>query len=457
MLYSESYEYDENGAFVVIDDNSPDYTDRTFEGKPEMPQSGEISRFGMLWLENKYSEGLGQALERYLNEVHTDEYGMEWKYAGGLDLPEEKRYLISRSENEVQLEIRFFDRKAYGEFLKSSSAGVPGEAFFIVNMIFDGTDWQVRNADKPLTRYTIASYLPASQYGESLEVLACEYIEPRYITDENEFGHAELLAGLRAKAFTENADKIKEANEAGEYDRETHPPVVSPDDIGFVSACSYDFDDDGDEENTVILRYSNYWIEDCLMHYVDGDEIIQLHNSVSVPDRASLMKFGEYRFIVAPRSWITGVNYNILRVDGKSTPKPVKNIYYWNIENGGKYLTIKHERGYMTPTYILVCTPDGELREFGYEKIPTDELLEIAGSDPDMRSALYNSDLYSDGEMEINEVYTCGWRYFYVSGTSVLKMLLLDREKVEPRAIPEIEYKEELVYGVNVDKLNVVG
>ncbi len=153
VLYSESYEYDENGAFVVIDDNSPYYTDRTFEGKPEMPQSGEISRFGMLWLENKNSEGLGQALERYLNEVHTDEYGMEWKYAGGFDLPEEKRYLISRSENEVQLGIRFFDRKAYGEFLKSSSAGVPGEAFFIVDMTFDGNYWRINDLYRPLKPY----------------------------------------------------------------------------------------------------------------------------------------------------------------------------------------------------------------------------------------------------------------------------------------------------------------
>ena len=118
VMYQLWYEYDENGAFVVIDDNRPYYTDRIIGGKPEMPQSVEISRFGMLWLENEYGEEFTAALERYLNEGHTDEYGMDWKYADGLELPVEKRYLINRSENEVQLGIRFFDRKAYGDFFK---------------------------------------------------------------------------------------------------------------------------------------------------------------------------------------------------------------------------------------------------------------------------------------------------------------------------------------------------
>ena len=153
VLYSESYEYDENGAFVVIDDNTPYYTDRTIDGKAEMPQSGEISRFGMLWLKNKYGEEFGQALERYLNEAHTDEYGMEWKYASGLTLPDEKRYLISRSENEVQFGIRFFDRKAYGEFLKSSSAGVPDEAYFIVDMYYTGDYWYINYRYRQLRPY----------------------------------------------------------------------------------------------------------------------------------------------------------------------------------------------------------------------------------------------------------------------------------------------------------------
>lgn len=155
VMYKLWYEYDKNGAFVVIDDNKPYYTDHKIEGKPEMPQSGEISRFGMLWLENKYSEGLGQALEKFLKEGygHTDEYGMDWKYAGGLELPEEKRYLISRSENEVQLGIRFFDRKAYGDFLNSSSAGVPDEAYFIVDMTFDGNYWRINDLYRLLKPY----------------------------------------------------------------------------------------------------------------------------------------------------------------------------------------------------------------------------------------------------------------------------------------------------------------
>ena len=89
VMYKLWYEYDKNGAFVVIDDNKPYYTDHKIEGKPEMPQSGEISRFGMLWLENEYGEEFTAALERYLNEGHTDEYGMDWKYADGLELPVE--------------------------------------------------------------------------------------------------------------------------------------------------------------------------------------------------------------------------------------------------------------------------------------------------------------------------------------------------------------------------------
>ena len=153
VMYQLWYEYDENGAFVVIDDNRPYYTDRIIEGKPEMPQSGEISRFGMLWLENEYGEEFTAALERYLNEGHTDEYGMDWKYADGLELPVEKRYLINRSENEVQFGIRFFDRKAYGELLKSSSAGVPDEAYFIVDMYHKGDYWYVNDLNRQLRPY----------------------------------------------------------------------------------------------------------------------------------------------------------------------------------------------------------------------------------------------------------------------------------------------------------------
>ena len=153
VMYQLWYEYDENGAFVVIDDNRPYYTDRIIEGKPEMPQSGEISRFGMLWLENEYGEEFKAALERYLNEGHTDEYGMDWKYADGLELPVEKRYLINRSENLVQFGIRFFDRKAYGELLKSSSAGVPDEAYFIVDMYHKGDYWYVNDLNRQLRPY----------------------------------------------------------------------------------------------------------------------------------------------------------------------------------------------------------------------------------------------------------------------------------------------------------------
>ena len=78
---------------------------------------------------------------------------MDWKYADGLELPVEKRYLINRSENEVQLGIRFFDRKAYGDFLNSSSAGVPDEAYFIVDMTFDGNYWRINDLYRPLKPY----------------------------------------------------------------------------------------------------------------------------------------------------------------------------------------------------------------------------------------------------------------------------------------------------------------
>ena len=143
----------ENGKIIGIHSGDRSGVYKRIQTPEPTLEAGRISFLGMMKLEAIYGEDLTEELEEYLKETHTDEYGMQWVYGLDQRLPAEKRYLISRDEKSVQLGIRFFDRKAYVEFLNSSSAGIPDAAYFIVDMYCDGDHWRINDLYRQLRPY----------------------------------------------------------------------------------------------------------------------------------------------------------------------------------------------------------------------------------------------------------------------------------------------------------------
>ncbi len=110
---------------------------------------GKLSSLGQMKLNSIIGGNFEECLNNTLDEkpIFTDIDGTEWIYGlGTYATPdEERRYLVSYSEDKVELGIRHFKKSEYDAYMDRELDGEPEEQYFV--LVFEKTDgvWQYKN------------------------------------------------------------------------------------------------------------------------------------------------------------------------------------------------------------------------------------------------------------------------------------------------------------------------
>ena len=141
VMYDKDVWYDSEGAFVFVNDEMTSLTGRRTDGLSFTPEIGEISVFGLLWLENKYGEDFRRAVDETI-ESGIEYDGRNWSPYGTMELDYEmKMYLVSRDENTVTLGSTFLDREEVLDHEDNWEIEPTEKTFALTFSKSDGGEW----------------------------------------------------------------------------------------------------------------------------------------------------------------------------------------------------------------------------------------------------------------------------------------------------------------------------
>ncbi len=141
VMYDKDVWYDSEGAFVFVNDEMTSLTGRRTDGLSFTPEIGEISVFGLLWLENEYGEDFRRAVDETI-ESGIEHDGRNWSPYGTMELDYEmKMYLVSRDENTVTLGSTFLDREELHDHEHNWEIEPSEKTFALTFSKSDGGEW----------------------------------------------------------------------------------------------------------------------------------------------------------------------------------------------------------------------------------------------------------------------------------------------------------------------------
>ncbi|MBO6231140.1 MAG: hypothetical protein J6O50_11305 [Ruminiclostridium sp.] len=329
-----------------------------------------------------------------------------------------------------------------------------------------------------------------SDYGMGLDVLMGSETKLVFCTDEEEFGEPELLQKLRESHYIRFAESIKAQND---LNPEEHPDdttrynelipartINEPADIPFIKGIHYDFDNDGEDEVIAMLGIG-FW--ECVFYYADGDNVVNLTNiefgatngreadddeicTEVYGNGISVWDFGKSRFFTHELGSPSVSFTTIYRCKDGGVFELVNNIAtdYNSFDEAG-FVWIKHHPNIFTHCDYLVCTPEGELKEIGNESITPEKFRGIYEKDEQMQAAFKNAELDRNtfGELDVNsitEVYMKGYYDFIlIAGeqNEINWYYYCEGRVSKAYDIIRSNYSEDMLYDINLYKLNVVG
>ena len=146
VMYNAEYDFSIGGITIReyaegLHKSSHSYSKEISEGK--------LSSLGQMKLNSIIGGNFEECLNNTLDEkpIFTDIDGTEWIYGlGTYATPdEERRYLVSYSEDKVELGIRHFKKSEYDAYIDGDYSIEPEEQYFV--LVFEKTDgvWQYKN------------------------------------------------------------------------------------------------------------------------------------------------------------------------------------------------------------------------------------------------------------------------------------------------------------------------
>ena len=145
VMYDEYYDFGING--ITIDEDTWKYHKSTeFCSKDISP--GKLSSLGQIKLNSIIGGNFKECLNDKLNDscAYIDSNGTEWIYSSGvMGIPPEERYLISYSENKVELAIRHFKKSEYYAYIDGDYSVKPEEQHFILTFEKINGEWKYSN------------------------------------------------------------------------------------------------------------------------------------------------------------------------------------------------------------------------------------------------------------------------------------------------------------------------
>ena len=137
---------------IIIDENTAKYHKKSYSYSKEISE-GKLSSLGQMKLNSIVGGNFEECLNGTLDEkpIFTDIDGTEWVYGlGTLGTPDQERYLVSYSEDKVELGIRHFKKSEYDAYMDMELDVEPEEQYFV--LVFEKTDgvWQYKNTYEPV-------------------------------------------------------------------------------------------------------------------------------------------------------------------------------------------------------------------------------------------------------------------------------------------------------------------
>lgn len=137
---------------IIIDENTAKYHKKSYSYSKEISE-GKLSSLGQMKLNSIAGGNFEECLNGTLDEkpIFTDIDGTEWVYGlGTLGTPDQERYLVSYSEDKVELGIRHFKKSEYDAYMDMELDVEPEEQYFV--LVFEKTDgvWQYKNTYEPV-------------------------------------------------------------------------------------------------------------------------------------------------------------------------------------------------------------------------------------------------------------------------------------------------------------------
>lgn len=145
VMYNPHYDFIIGG--ITIDENTAKYHKKSYSYSKEISE-GKLSSLGQMKLNSIIGGNFEECLNSTLDEkpIFTDIDGTEWVYGlGMLGTPDQERYLVSYSEDKVELGIRHFKKPEYDAYMDMELDVEPEEQYFV--LVFEKTDgaWQFKN------------------------------------------------------------------------------------------------------------------------------------------------------------------------------------------------------------------------------------------------------------------------------------------------------------------------
>ena len=150
VMYNAEYDFSIGGITIReyaegLHKSSHSYSKEISEGK--------LSSLGQMKLNSIAGGNFEECLNGTLDEkpIFTDIDGTEWVYGlGTLGTPDQERYLVSYSEDKVELGIRHFKKSEYDAYMDMELDVEPEEQYFV--LVFEKTDgvWQYKNTYEPV-------------------------------------------------------------------------------------------------------------------------------------------------------------------------------------------------------------------------------------------------------------------------------------------------------------------
>ena len=150
VMYDPHYDFIIGG--ITIDENTTEYHKESYSYSKEISE-GKLSSLGQMKLNSIIGGNFKECLNSTLadNPIFTDIDGTEWIYSlGDMGIPVEERYLVSYSEDKVELGIRHFKKSEYYAYIDGDYSVEPEEQYFV--LVFEKTDgvWQYKNTYEPI-------------------------------------------------------------------------------------------------------------------------------------------------------------------------------------------------------------------------------------------------------------------------------------------------------------------
>ncbi len=145
VMYNTHYDFIVGG--ITIDANTVEYHKESRLYSKEISK-GLLSSLGQMKLNSIVGEDFQECLNHklYNNRIFIDSNRTEWiDSLDTLGIPAEERYLVSYSEDKVELGIRYFNKSEYEAFIKGKFDDKPEEKILV--LVFEKTDgaWQFKN------------------------------------------------------------------------------------------------------------------------------------------------------------------------------------------------------------------------------------------------------------------------------------------------------------------------